>query len=202
MELFLVRHGETVWNAEHRFQGHSDVPLSERGRAQAAALASALARIPFGHAYSSDLQRALETAQTILAERNPALVTDARLREFDFGAWEGLTWPEIIARWPEFDRRLPTQARQYEPVGGERFDHVVARLRAFLDDLRATVITGHVLVVTHAGALHALMEVLAPKGFDPLGMVFSTASITRVAMEGRRARIITLNDVSHFDSGA
>lgn len=199
MELFLVRHGETAWNAERRFQGQSDVALSERGVAQAAALGSALSSIPFSHAYSSDLQRAEQTAQAILAGRNLTLATDARLREFNFGAWDGMTWPQIIARWPEFDRRLPTQARQYEPVDGERFEHVVARVRAFLEDLRRSVTTGHGLVVTHAGALHAAMEVLAPKGFDPLGMVFSTASITRVAMEGRKARIITLNDVSHLD---
>ncbi len=200
MELFLVRHGETAWNVGRRFQGQSDVPLSERGRAQAAAIATALSSIPFSHAYASDLQRAVQTAQAILASRDLALATDVRLREFNFGAWEGLTWPEIIARWPEFDRRVPTQARQYEPVGGERFEDVVARVRAFLNDLRARVATGHALVVTHAGALHAVMEVLAPKGFDPLGMVFSTASVTRLAMERGRARIITLNDVSHLDS--
>lgn len=200
MELFLVRHGETAWNAARRFQGQSDVPLSERGRAQAAAIASVLSSIPFGHAYASDLQRAMETARTILADRDLSLATDVRLREFDFGAWEGLTWPEIMARWPEFERRLPTQARLYQPVDGERFDHVVARVRAFFDELRARITTGHVLVVTHAGALHAAMEVLAPEGFDPLGTVFSTASITRLAMEGGRARIITLNDVSHLDS--
>jgi broad specificity phosphatase PhoE len=200
VELFLVRHGETAWNAERRFQGQSDVPLSERGRAQAAAIAAALSSVPFSHAYASDLQRATETARTILAGRELSLATDARLREFDFGAWEGMTWPEIIARWPEFDRRLPTQARLYQPVEGERFDHVVARVRAFLDELRARITTGRILLVTHAGALHAAMDVLAPRGFDPLGMVFSTASVTRVAMEGRRARIIILNDVSHLDS--
>ena len=195
-----MRHGETAWNAARRFQGQSDVPLSERGRAQAAAIGSALSSIPFSHVYSSDLERAMETAQAIVAGRDLTIETDVRLREFDFGQWEGLTWPEIIARWPEFDRRLPTQARLYEPVGGETFAHVVARVRAFLDDLRARVTMGHTLIVTHAGAMHAMMEVLAPRGFDKLGMVFSTASITRVAMEGGRARIITLNDVSHLDS--
>jgi broad specificity phosphatase PhoE len=200
VELFLVRHGETAWNVARRFQGQSDVALSERGRAQAAALGSALSSIPFTHAYSSDLQRAMDTARTILAERELPLVTDARLREFDFGAWEGLTWPEIIARWPEFDRRLPTQARLYEPVGGERFDHVVARVRAFFGELRGCITRGHVLVVAHAGALHAAMEALAPEGFDPLGTVFMTAGITRLAMEDGRSRIITLNDVSHLDS--
>jgi broad specificity phosphatase PhoE len=202
VELFLVRHGETAWNEQRRFQGQTDVPLSERGRAQAAAIASALGSIPFSHAYASDLQRASETAHTVVASRSLPVELDARLREFDFGAWEGLTWAQIVERWPEFDQRLPTQPLRYEPVEGERFEHVIARVRAFLDDLFARVSTGHALIVTHAGALHAVMQVLAPQGFDPLGMVFSTGSITRLAMEDGRARIITLNDVSHLDSRA
>lgn len=202
MELVLVRHGETAWNAARRFQGQSPVPLSERGRAQVAALGLALRSESFSHAYASDLQRALETARTIVGARKLEVTIDERLREFDFGQWEGLTWPEIVARWPQFEARLPTQARRYEPVGGEQFEQVVARVGSFLDELRSGAPAGPVLVVTHAGALHAAMEVLAPEGFDPLGMVFSTASITRIAMEGDRARIISLNDVSHLDSTA
>ncbi|MGC2129715.1 MAG: histidine phosphatase family protein [Candidatus Aquilonibacter sp.] len=202
MELVLVRHGETAWNAARRFQGQSQVPLSERGRAQAAALGRALRAESFSHAYASDLVRALETARTIIGERRLDIASDPRLREFDFGEWEGLTWPEIVARWPQFEARLPTQARRYEPVGGERFEQVTARIRSFFEDLRARAPDGPVLVVTHAGALHAAMEELAPEGFDPLGMVFSTASITRIAMEGDRARIISLNDVSHLHSTA
>jgi broad specificity phosphatase PhoE len=200
VELFLVRHGETLWNAERRFQGQTDIPLSARGRAQAAAIATALSSIPFSHGYASDLQRAVETAEAIVADRALAVETDVRLREFDFGAWEGLTWKEIISRWPEYNHRLPTQPGHYEPVAGERFEHVVTRVRAFLDNLHGRSASGHVLIVTHAGVLHAMMEVLAPDGRDPLGLVFATASITRVAMEGGRARIITLNDVSHLDS--
>ncbi len=202
MELVLVRHGETAWNAARRFQGQSPVPLSQRGRAQAAALARALRNESFSHAYASDLARARETARTIIGARPLEVTSDARLREFDFGEWEGLTWPEIVARWPQFEPGIPTQARRYEPVAGERFEQVVDRVRSFLTELRSGASGGHVLVVTHAGALHAALDVLAPEGFDPLGMVFSTASITRIAMEGDAARIITLNDVSHLDSTA
>jgi broad specificity phosphatase PhoE len=202
VELVFVRHGETAWNAARRFQGQSDVPLSPRGQAQAAALGLALRNVPFTHAYSSDLHRALETARAIVAGRDLPIVTDVRLREFDFGQWEGLTWNEIVVRWPDLEKRLPTAARLYEPIGGERFEHVVARVRAFLDELLENNAVKIALVATHAGALHAAMEVLRPEGFDPLSMVFSTASITRVAMEDGRARIISLNDVDHLDSTA
>jgi len=176
------------------------VPLSDRGRAQADAIAIALRNIPFTQAFSSDLQRARETAETIVAARTLPVATDVRLREFDFGEWEGLTWNEIVARWPQYAQRLPTQPGRYEPVGGERFEHVIARVGSFLDERVRHGTARYVLAVTHAGALHAALETLAPEGFDPQGKIFSTASITRVAMDDGRARIITLNDVSHLDS--
>ncbi len=128
---------------------------------------------------------------------------DPRIREFDFGAWEGLTWQEITERWPQFRDRGGTAAKHYQPEGGETFAQVCARVKAFLDDLRRTSFE-HVLVVTHAGALHGVMEVLGeavrdrPK--DGLSLSFSQASVTRIAMNGDDARIITLNDVSHLDS--
>jgi broad specificity phosphatase PhoE len=175
--------------------------LSPRGREQASALASALGTTPFTHAFSSDLSRALETANAICARHRglrPSL--DARLREFDFGQWEGLTWPEIATRWPELLERRPTQARLYEPPEGERFDQVTARVASFIASLEPLGAQARVLAVAHAGTLHAALAALRPEGIDPLGIVFSTASFTRIAMEGGRARIISLNDVDHLDS--
>ena len=175
--------------------------MSDRGREQALALASALAPQRFTHAYASDLMRARETAGIIAAAQPPLTVTpEQRLREFDFGRWEGLTWAQIVERWPELLEREPTQARLYEPPGGERFEAVVARVGAFLSDARALGDDANVLAVGHAGTLHAALAALRPGGVDPLGVVFSTASFTRIAMEGEHARIITLNDVHHLDS--
>jgi len=198
-ELILVRHGETAWNAQRRFQGQTDLPLSARGRMQAQAVANALINLPFSRVYASDLQRALETARTIAAPHGIDVVEDARLREFDFGEWEGRTWTEIVARSPRM--RLPTAARLYKPPGGERFKAVLARVRAFLRDL-AMQETDRVLVVSHAGPLHAALAALAPAGIERDAVAFSTGSITRLAMDGRRPRIITLNDVSHLDPTA
>lgn len=199
----MVRHGQTQWNASRRFQGRTDIALSERGREQARAIARALKDEPFTHAYSSDLQRAYETAQTIAALHDGLpVLTDERLREFDFGAWEGLTWPQIVERWPELLEREATAARLYAPNEGETFAAVVARVEAFLADVRALGPGANVLAVTHAGVLHAAVAALQPEGIDAEGLVFSTAGFTRFAMDGPRARIITLNDVSHLDSSA
>ena len=100
MLLTLIRHGPTEWNASRRFQGRTDVPLSPTGRAHALAAAGALKSEQIERIYSSDLQRALETAQIVGEPHGAQILTDERLREFDFGAWEGLTWIEIVARNP------------------------------------------------------------------------------------------------------
>lgn len=89
--LFLVRHGETAWNVEHRLQGASDIPLNDNGRAQARAAAPALATLaPVKRIVSSDLSRALETAHILAEAMGAEVVTDARLRERSYGVWEGL----------------------------------------------------------------------------------------------------------------
>jgi broad specificity phosphatase PhoE len=179
------------------------VPLSARGREQARALARALKDDAFTHAFSSDLSRALETARAIVAEhRSLPIGIDERLREFDFGQWEGRTWAQIIETSPDLQFRAPTQARLYEPPGGERFEHVVERFASFASSIRQLGPNAKVLAVAHAGVLHAALAALQPEGVDPLAATFSTASFTRFAMNGDTARIITLNDVRHLDPSA
>jgi probable phosphoglycerate mutase len=159
MELIVVRHGRTAWNAQRRFQGHSDVPLDEEGRAQARALASRLRDERFDYAVCSDLARARETAEIILAGRDTQPVADAGWREMRFGGWEGLTWPEITAGYPEADleKELPFQI----PQGGESFEELCVRVKAAADRLTAALPPhGRAFAVTHAGPLHALFRVL------------------------------------------
>jgi len=200
-----VRHGQTEWNATRRYQGRSDIPLSEAGRAQAQAVCDALRDHRFDAVYASDLQRAIETARIIAKPHGLEVQIDPRIREFDFGEWEGLTWPEIIERWPQFAEHGATAAKLYQPEGGERFEDVCARVQSFLDDLRRT---SHedVLVVTHAGVLHAVLDVLGSAiqdlPGDGLSVSFSQASVTRIAMTPEQVRLITLNDVSHLNSAS
>lgn len=197
-----MRHGRTEWNASKKFQGHSDIPLSDEGRAQARALAAVLRGERFDRAFASDLGRAIETAQTILSGSNLEVTIDARLREFDFGLWEGLTWDEIVARWPRYGEAGWADAKGYQPEGGESFAAVEARVGAFLSEL-AQESFERVLVATHAGVLHAALAVLGPRlstDHRSMKIVFSPASITRITMEGEQARLITVNDVSHLDT--
>ena len=98
--IFVARHGQTDWNAEHRWQGHADPPLNERGRAEAQALAESLASRGIEAIYSSDLARGRETAEIVGARLGLPVVVDARLREVDVGEWSGLTTPEIEQLYP------------------------------------------------------------------------------------------------------
>src|SRR5579864_7883681 len=98
--LLLARHGETDWNREHRWQGRADPPLNARGREQAAALAASLAQVPLGAIYSSDLARALETAELVGGALGVAVTSEPALREIDVGEWSGLTTAEIERTFP------------------------------------------------------------------------------------------------------
>ena len=98
--LYIVRHGETEWNKIGRYQGITNVPLNENGIAQAKACGNALKDIHFDRILSSDLSRALVTAETIRGNRQLEIKTDERLREINFGDWEKLLFTEIEERWP------------------------------------------------------------------------------------------------------
>jgi alpha-ribazole phosphatase len=104
--LYLIRHGETAWNVEEVFRGRADVPLDERGQAQAQAIARALADEPIAAVYTSPLRRAVATAQPVAEARGLDARVDERLIDVNVGAWEGKplgevrrTWPELYARW-------------------------------------------------------------------------------------------------------
>lgn len=192
-----MRHGRTEWNSSGRFQGRTDVSLSSEGRAQAQALSRSLRDEQLDAIYSSDLVRARETAAAIAKPHGVDVRLDERLREFDFGGWEGLTWDQIVARFPRAARSGRTSARDYAPDGGERFALVCDRVRAFLDDARSSS-AARVLAVSHAGVLHAFADVIFGKRMDALGLFFAPASATRIAFDADEPRLVTLNDTTHL----
>ncbi|MDP9111986.1 MAG: histidine phosphatase family protein, partial [Candidatus Eremiobacteraeota bacterium] len=156
----------------------------------------------FDRAYASDLSRATETARAIVAKSGLELSVDPRLREFDFGQWEGLTWDQIVERWPEQQAIEFTDALHYHPAGGESFADVEQRVASFLFDLERKE-RGRALVATHAGVLHAVLSVLSPRlpvEQRSRDVIFAPASITRITMNGDGARLITLNDVRHSNT--
>jgi probable phosphoglycerate mutase len=161
--LLLARHGESTWNAERRWQGQGDPPLSKRGRLQAAGLADALAGQGVEALVSSDLARAAETA-AIVARRlglaPPRL--EPRLRERSLGEWTGRTEAEIAAGWPSDLARLRTGDPELRPGGGESGRELAQRVHEALRELAAAPPGGRVALVTHLGVIRALVP-----GFRP-----------------------------------
>ena len=162
MKLYLLRHGRTLWNEEGRLQGRTDVPLSDEGRCSALAAGAALESVPFDAAFSSPLQRARETAELILRGKNIAVQTDVRLMELGFGAAEGMRLCDL-AEEKQPTRSLFSDPEHYvPPAGGETYEALVRRCRAFLDE---RIVSGvehwtHVLVVAHGAAVRGFFSAM------------------------------------------
>jgi probable phosphoglycerate mutase len=152
-ELLLVRHGETDWNRERRFQGHADPPLNDAGREQAHELAETLAGEGIDAIYTSDLQRARETAEILAARFGSEVVALRELREIDVGDWQGLTWPEIEQRHPDGAARWHRDGHGWD--GGETYDQLRERIVAALRGIAERHPGQRVLVVGHGGTVRA-----------------------------------------------
>ena len=183
--LVLLRHGRTAHNADGRIQGQLDVPLDELGLVQADALGTVFAAAPPAVVVSSDLVRAAATAQAVCSHVGLPLSLDPRLRETHFGAWQGLTGPEVAAQWPELYERW--RLGDDCPVDGETRVEVGERAAAAVSEALLDVPAGGTLLaVTHGGTARALTGTLC--GFDPsswwtLGALGNTCWTTLVQSE-------------------
>jgi broad specificity phosphatase PhoE len=151
--ILLARHGETDWNSERRWQGHSDRPLNDVGRAQARELAESLAERAIDVVYSSDLLRAHETALIVAERLGLAVDVDAGLREVDVGDWSGRVHTEIEGLDPDGYRRWQEGGKGWN--GGESYEEMGARVVAAVLRLAARHPGQTVLVVTHGGSIRA-----------------------------------------------
>jgi probable phosphoglycerate mutase len=200
-ELWLVRHGETEWNAGGRWQGHADVELSHAGREQAQRLAARLAGEDFTAVYSSDLVRASETARAValrLADRLPVRL-EPRLREIDVGRMSGLTTAEgleqgINARGLAYDEPWP---------GGESRKQLVDRVAEALAVLTARHPEGRLLLFGHGGTIGAALMTLLGLSNDEFHRVFGrigNTSVSRLAPDrGGLWRATVFNDTAHLE---
>ena len=201
LDLWLVRHGETEWNATKRVQGHSDVPLNELGERQAQALAERLEGAKFDEVYASDLSRAYRTAQ--ICFRTASIQKDERLREIHLGEFEGRDWTTFdeaerlqASVWfmGPYDERVP---------GGESSDDLQARARAWLNSLPRQ---GRVIAFAHGGVIATMLYSVVgrppARGFDePGGWGFrlKNTSISRLHISKSFTTVETVNDYAHLE---
>lgn len=179
--LLIIRHGETEWNVEDRFQGHGDSPLTDAGRAQARALARWMKDIPFDTLVSSDLGRARETASIIAGQTGHTVRTDARLRERNFGDLEGLTFRTIRARHTPVLAKLDSNDPDYIIPNGESLRQHYQRNAAFIDEFIESNPGASVAMVVHGGVLDSLFRLVANLPLDsPRCFVTTNASLSIV----------------------
>ncbi len=152
-QLCLIRHGETDWNLEGRYQGQSDISLNDNGRVQAHRLAEKLAGESFDAIYTSDLLRARDTALIIAKELALPVFIDARLREIHQGEWEGQNVDTIKSRYADIWEKRKQDPANVRPPGGETVSEVAKRVQSALNDIASGSPSDPVLVVSHGIAL-------------------------------------------------
>ena len=159
----LLRHGQTPMSVERRYAGTYDVPLTEAGVRQAAAAATRLAAAGIGMIVSSPLQRAARTAEEVASVTGVSVVTEEGFRETDFGAWEGLTFAEVLQRWPD-EMAAWLADPEVAPPGGESFAEVSERVTAALHRVLAGRTGQRILIVSHVTPIKTLVAaaLLAP----------------------------------------
>ena len=202
---YLVRHGETEWNAAGRIQGHADVPLSEQGRLQMRLLANRLTGREFSAVYTSDLSRAVESARVMVGEAGAPVSTDSDLREFCYGEWEGLTLEEVKALHADtFAERLGRDANAFAAPGGEDSTEVLRRVRRFY----TTAVAAHsdsedLLVVAHGGSVRALAVCLLGLADDFFWRFRVDCGSLSIISNHPNGRVLELwNDISHLSPAA
>jgi broad specificity phosphatase PhoE len=196
--LLLARHGESDWNRARRWQGFADRPLTERGRAQAGELAERLADIALDAVYSSDLQRARETAARVAEAQGLAVTALPALREVDVGSWQGLTREEAEARFPEGFRRWLAGGTGWED--GESYGEMSRRVLAALMEIARLHDGRRVLVVSHGGpirAIHAAALGLEVEAYRRIRPVEPNARLSAVCVA--EARLTELCPAGRID---
>jgi alpha-ribazole phosphatase len=201
MRLILVRHGETTFNAQRRFTGQSDVPLSPLGMQQAAALATCLATEHLDVIVASDLERTQVTAKAIARYHRLPVLEDINLREMALGQWEGYTYDEVLAKDANLVAQWRADPDAFAPPGGETVAQLRERCTMSLRRWQTQYSEAVVLWVTHGGFIGVLLcHVLDIDLRRRWQFRHDNASISELYVSGERITIVRLNETAHIRS--
>ena len=191
MELYLVRHGKTDWNAQGKLQGNIDIHLNQEGKQSALELGEKLKGIDFDRIYSSPLKRAHETAQLICGERKIPIFTDERLREISFGVMEGVTYAEWTKPESPYRFFFQEDVSQYvPPKDGESIDSICARTKEFVQQV-IEPLNGQcqrIMIVGHGALLAATLCYLENHGKEKFwaGGLKGNCGVVRFSFDGKK----------------
>ncbi len=201
--LLVIRHGETAWNTEGRIQGHIDIPLNDKGRWQAERLAQALADEELHAIYSSDLERARDTAQAVADVLRQPLTQHTGLRERHFGRLEGHTQLEVAEQWPEEGRRWRERDPSYGPEGGETLQAFYDRAVSVLTELAQRHPGENIAVVAHGGVLDCFYRAANRLPLEvPRSWKVGNACINRLLYTPEGFTMMAWADDRHLDEAA
>jgi 2,3-bisphosphoglycerate-dependent phosphoglycerate mutase len=201
--VVIIRHGQSQGNAEGRFGGHTDTPLSPRGRRQAQATARALASEKFNAIYSSDLPRAIETASPLTKLTGARLETTEALRERSVGVMEGLTFEEAAEQHPEQYQALLRRDFEHVLLGGESYRQTLDRASRKLDEAIEQHKGGRIALFAHTGTiciliLHLMGALDAPE-LKPVWIATANCGIARFDLrDDGFVRVLVINDTRHL----
>jgi len=199
--IVAIRHGETAWNASTRIQGHTDIPLNDHGQRQAQLLGQALSQAdPMDAIYSSDLQRALATAQALALHTGARLATHVGLRERAFGDFEGRSFAQIELELPAQAQLWRTRAPDWTPPGGgESLSVMQQRVMATVNALAQQHPGQQIAVVAHGGVLDVLYRAATQQSLQaPRSWTLGNAAINRLLWTPESLTLVGWGDDAHL----
>ncbi|MGM0601825.1 MAG: alpha-ribazole phosphatase [Bacillota bacterium] len=200
-EILLIRHGETEWNKKHIFQGKKDTELNSTGIEQAYKLSEYLAQKDYQFLYSSDLKRAVRTAEIIGKPNNLEPVKDSRIREMNFGNWEGSSFSEISKKDAETLKKWREDPLNNAPTGGEKLSEFISRITEFFNFLADRHKGEKTIVVTHGGVIKVWLSELFDMPADKFWQIeVNNTSMSRVKIYDDDPIFSLLNAVPHLKS--
>ena len=201
LRLLLLRHGETAWNRERRYQGWTDTPLSAEGLVQAEAAARELKEHVFAAVYASPLRRARDTAVAIAAPHGLAVETDSAFMELGFGQWEGLTLDEARAGFPALYDGWAKTPHLVSPPGGESLVQARERVLAGLERLRAGHPNAVVCLVAHGIPVRILILEVLGLGLERIWSLHSAPTgISELEFRDDWTALHRMNTLVHLDA--
>ena len=201
--LIAIRHGETEWNVGTRLQGQMDVPLNARGQQQARRVGQALQHDAPQVLVSSDLSRARQTAEAVAAATGLPLQLDAGLRERHFGIWQGHTYQEVEAGWPEQSARWRRREPDFGPEGGETLQQFFNRVVASATRLARAHAGQTLVLVAHGGVLDCLYRAASRIALNaPRTWELPNTGVNRLLWTGEGFTLVGWGDVHHLDDEA
>lgn len=196
--IIFFRPGETDWNRQGRWQGWVASPLNEQGKQQVAALAKFVRHIGMGALYTSDLRRAMQTAEMLVQPLGFQPIPDERLRERGIGVWQGLTLEEMESWYPAEYAAMLADIDGYRMQGGESRNDVRKRAMAALEDILAKATHETVGILSHTTAIKIMLSALVPS-YDPLYVDLDNTSVTTIHRKDDVWEIAAVNDRMHLE---